>query len=76
MSTEKPLTDATKTLRRPGRPSWFSRLAALSLKRKILLVLVVWGIIEEVVSWIFKARGIDIGPLGAFSLMGTFISGF
>lgn len=64
MSTEKPLTSATKTLRQ------------LSLKRKILLVLITWGIIEEVVSWIFKAHGIDVGPLGVFSLLGTFISGF
>lgn len=76
MSTEKPLTRATETLRRLGRRSCRSRWAALSLKRKILLVLITWGIIEEVVSWIFKARGIDVGPLGAFSLMGTFISGF
>jgi len=53
-----------------------TRWAALSLKRKILLVLITWGIIEEVVSWIFKAHGIDVGPLGVFSLMGTFISGF
>lgn len=64
MSTEKPLTRATKTLRQ------------LSLKRKILLVLITWGIIEEVVSWIFKARGIDIGPLGVISMLGAFISGF
>ena len=64
MSTEKPLTSATETLRQ------------LSLKRKILLVLITWGIIEEVVSWIFKAHGIDVGPLGVFSLLGTFISGF
>lgn len=76
MSTEKPLTSATETLRQPERRSYRSRWAALSLKRKILLVLVAWGIVEEVVSWVFKARGIDIGPLGAFSLMGTFISGF
>ena len=76
MSTEKPLTSVTETSRRPERRSWRSRWAALSLKRKILLVLITWGIIEEVVSWIFKARGIDIGPLGVFSLLGTFISGF
>ena len=76
MSTEKPLTSATETSRRPERRSWRSRWAALSLKRKILLALITWGIIEEVVSWIFKARGIDVGPLGAFSLLGTFISGF
>lgn len=76
MSTEKPLTSATETLQRPERRSCRSHWAALSLKRKILLVLITWGIIEEVVSWIFKARGIDVGPLGAFSLMGTFISGF
>ena len=48
----------------------------MSLKRKVLLVLITWGIIEEVVSWIFKARGIDIGPLGVVSMLGTFISGF
>ena len=76
MSTEQPSTPVQETLKQRERPSWFSRLAALSLKRKILLVLVAWGIVEEIVSWIFKARGIDIGPLGAFSLMGTFISGF
>lgn len=76
MSTEKPLTSATETSRPPVQRSYRSRWAALSLKRKILLVLITWGIIEEVVSWIFKAYGIDIGPLGAFSLMGTFISGF
>ena len=76
MSTEKPLTSATETLRQPVRRSYRSRWAALSLKRKILLVLITWGIIEEVVSWVFKAYGIDIGPLGVFSLMGTFISGF
>ena len=76
MSTEKPLTSATETLRQPVRRSYRSRWAALSLKRKILLGLIVWGVIEEVVSWVFKAYGIDIGPLGAFSLMGTFISGF
>lgn len=76
MSTEKPLTSVTETLRQPVRRSCRSRWAALSLKHKILLVLITWGIIEEVVSWIFKARGIDVGPLGAFSLMGTFISGF
>ena len=76
MSTEKPLTSATETLRKPVRRSYRSRWDALSLKRKILLVLITWGVIEEVVSWVFKARGIDIGPLGAFSLMGTFISGF
>ena len=76
MSTEKPLTSATETSRRPERRSWRSRWAALSLKRKILLVLITWGIIEEVVSWIFKANGIDVGPLGVFSLLGTFISGF
>lgn len=76
MSTEKPLTSATETSRRPERRSWRSRWVALSLKRKILLLLIAWGIIEEVVSWIFKARGIDVGPLGVFSLMGTFISGF
>ena len=76
MSTEKPLTSATETSRPPVRRSYRSRWAALSLKRKILLVLITWGIIEEVVSWIFKARGIDVGPLGVFSLLGTFISGF
>ena len=76
MSTEKPLTSATETLRQPERRSYRSRWATLSLKRKILLVLITWGIIEEIVSWIFKARGIDVGPLGVFSLMGTFISGF
>ena len=76
MNTEKPLISATETLRPAARRSCRSRWVALSLKRKILLVLIVWGIIEEVVSWIFKACGIDIGPLGAFSLMGTFISGF
>ena len=76
MSTEKPLTSATETSRRPERRSYRSRWDALSLKRKILLVLITWGIIEEVVSWIFKAHGIDVGPLGAFSLLGTFISGF
>ena len=76
MSTEKPLTSATETLRQPVRRSCRSRWVALSLKRKILLVLITWGIIEEVVSWIFKARGIDAGPLGVFSLIGTFISGF
>ena len=76
MNTEKPLTSATETSRQPERRSWRSRWVVLSLKRKILLVLITWGIIEEVVSWIFKARGIDIGPLGVFSLLGTFISGF
>lgn len=76
MSTEKPLTSVTETSRRPERRSWRSRWAALSLKRKILLVLITWGVIEEVVSWIFKARGIDIGPLGVASMLGTFISGF
>lgn len=76
MSTERPSTPIQETLRRREQRSWFSRLAILSLKRKILLALVVWGIIEEIVSWIFKACGIDIGPLGAFSLMGTFIREF
>ena len=76
MSTEKPLISATETLQPSARRSCRSRWVALSLKRKILLVLIVWGIIEEVVSWIFKAYGIDIGPLGTFSLIGTFISGF
>ena len=76
MSTEKPLTSVTETSRQPVRRSYRSRWGALSLKRKILLVLITWGIIEEVVSWIFKAHGIDVGPLGVFSLLGTFISGF
>ena len=76
MSTEKPLTSATETSRQPVQRSWRSRWVALSLKRKILLVLITWGIIEEVVSWIFKAHGIDVGPLGVFSLLGTFIGGF
>ena len=76
MNTEKPLTSATETSRPPAQRSRRSRWVALSLKRKILLVLIAWGIIEEVVSWIFKAHGIDVGPLGVFSLLGTFISGF
>ena len=76
MSTEKPLISATETLRPAARRSYRSRWVALSLKRKILLGLIVWGVIEEVVSWVFKAYGIDIGPLGVFSLLGTFISWF
>ena len=76
MNTEKPLTSATETSRPPARRSCRSRWVALSLKHKILLVLIVWGIIEEVVSWVFKAYGIDIGPLGVVSMLGTFISGF
>ena len=76
MNTEKPLTSATEISRPPARRSWRSRWVALSLKRKILLVLITWGIIEEIVSWVFKACGIDIGPLGVVSMLGTFISGF
>ena len=76
MSTEKPLTSATETSRPPGRRSCRSRWVALSLKRKILLIVLAWGMIETIVNWIFKANGIEVGPSSLPPILSIILGGW
>ena len=74
MSTEKPLTSATETSR--PRAKRFLYLRGLTLKRKILVIVLVWGMIETIVNWIFKANGIEVGPSSLPPILSIILGGW
>ena len=76
MSTDEPSTNAPVTAPRREKRSVFSRLSGLTTKRKILVFALAWGVIETVVNWIFKARGIEVGPSPLQGLLSIILGGW
>ena len=76
MSTDEPSTNAPETQPQPVKRSAFSILDGLTIKRKILVAVLIWGMIETIVNWIFKANGIEVGPSSLPPILSIILGGW
>ena len=76
MSTDEPSTNAPVTVPRREKRSAFSILNGLTIKRKILVAVLIWGMIETIVNWIFKANGIEVGPSSLPPILSIILGGW
>ena len=74
MSTDE--RSASVAVTTQPRAKRFSYLRGLTLKRKILVIVLAWGMIETIVNWIFKANGIEVGPSSLPPILSIILGGW